>query len=121
MRINDRSIVADERFYQTTPVRVCGLTSLIYCCEQLREFKKLGALVGHTEISPRVANVSHVMVRSVVCWRPVCQDRHNPNLKTFEIGLFPHGNLQKVPRSVMLAASGKGLQCAAVVGRFSAL
>jgi len=108
-----RSIVADERFYQAAPLRVCGPTSLIDRPEQFREVKELGALVGHTDIGPRVANVSHVMVRRVVCWRPVCKDRHHPNLKTFEIGLFPHGNLQKVPRSVMFAASVKGAQRAA--------
>jgi hypothetical protein len=45
------------------------------------------------------------MVRSIVCWRPVCEDRHHPNLKTLEIGLFPHGILQKVPRSATFAAS----------------
>jgi hypothetical protein len=116
MGIHYRSIVADERFYQTTPLCVCGLTSLLCSREQLREFKELGALVSHTDISPWVANISDVMVRRVVCWRPVGKDRHHPDLKTFEIGLFPHGILLKAPRGATFAASAHGARCAAVSG-----
>jgi hypothetical protein len=54
------------------------------------------------------------MVRSIVCWRPVREDGHHPNLKTLEIGLFPHDILQKVSRSAPFAASAVGSRCAAV-------
>jgi hypothetical protein len=49
------------------------------------------------------------VVRSIGCWRPVCKDRHHPNLETLEIDLFPHGILQKIPRSATFAAPPLGL------------